>query len=154
MFLFHVQVKVHQIYRRSWPLFSEIKKRSRTRLPTSWFLKKIFCHYYLPNFIAWLPSRDILGNILLQYCNTVQSVTSLVLKLTFASNFLNTSHIHNAFVFFALSEFKYRNKDSFFKLLLLLPGDISLNPRPSQIIIIIMSGTFLKPEVFILSTLT
>ena len=50
-----------------------------------------------------------------------------------ACNLLHTSHIHNAFVFFALSKFKYRNKDSFFKLLLLLSGDISLNPDPSHI---------------------
>ena len=49
-----------------------------------------------------------------------------------ACNVLHTSHIHNAFVFFALSKFKYRNKGSFFKLLLLLLGDISLNPGPSH----------------------
>ena len=48
-----------------------------------------------------------------------------------ACNLLHTSHIHNAFVF-ALSKFKYRNKGSF-KLLLLLSGDISLNPGPSHI---------------------
>ena len=129
--------------------FFQKSKRSGTRLPTSWFLKKKFSHYYLPNFIAWLPSRDILGNIL-WYCNTVQSVTLKVLKLTFACNLLHTSHIHNAFVFFMLTKFKYRNKDSFFKLLLLLPGDISLNPWPSQVM---TSGTFLKLEDFILFTL-
>ena len=50
-----------------------------------------------------------------------------------ACNLLHTSHIHNAFVFFALSKFKYGKKDSFFKLLLLLSGDISLNPGPSHI---------------------
>ena len=50
-----------------------------------------------------------------------------------ACNLLRTSHIHNAFVFFALSKFKYGNKDSFFELLLLLLGDISLNPGPSHI---------------------
>ena len=50
-----------------------------------------------------------------------------------ACNLLHASHIHNSFVFFALSKFKYRNKDSFFKLLLLLSGDISLNPGPSHI---------------------
>ena len=33
---------------------------------------------------------------------------------------------------FALSIFKYRNKDSFFKFLLLLSDDISLNPGPSH----------------------
>ena len=50
-----------------------------------------------------------------------------------ACNFLHTPHIHNAFVFFALSKFKDRNKDFFFKFLLLLSGDISLNPGPSHI---------------------
>ena len=67
-----------------------------------------------------------------------------------------TCHIHNAFVFFALSKFKYRNKDSFFKLLLLLSGDISLNPGPSH-----MNQTsgnnewdVFKARGFILSTLT
>ena len=50
-----------------------------------------------------------------------------------ACNLLNTSHIHTGFVFFALSKFKYRNKYSFFKLLLLLSGDISFNPGPSHI---------------------
>ena len=49
------------------------------------------------------------------------------------ARFIHTSHVHNAFVLFALSNFKYRNKDSFFKLLLLLSGDISLNPGPSHI---------------------
>ena len=51
-----------------------------------------------------------------------------------ACNLLHISHIHNAFLFFALSKFKYRNKNSFFKLLLLLSGNISLNPGPSHFI--------------------
>ena len=61
-----------------------------------------------------------------------------------ACNLLHTSHIHYAFVFFALSKFKYRNKDSFFKFLLLLLGDISLDPGPSHInqIQVIMSRSF------------
>ena len=50
-----------------------------------------------------------------------------------ACHLLHISHIHNAFVFFALSKFKYRNEDSFFKFLLLLPDDISLNSGPSHI---------------------
>ena len=33
--------------------------------------------------------------------------------------------------FFVPSKFEYRNKDAFFKLLLLLSGDISLNLEPS-----------------------
>ena len=47
-------------------------------------------------------------------------------------NLLHTSYLHNAFTFFAQSKFKYINKDSFFKLLLLLAGYISLNPGPSH----------------------
>ena len=50
-----------------------------------------------------------------------------------ACNLLYISHLHNVFAFFALSKFKYRNKDFFFKLLLLLSGDISLNPGSSHI---------------------
>ena len=40
---------------------------------------------------------------------------SLTYECIDACDLLHTSHIHNAFVFFALSKFKYRNKDSFFK---------------------------------------
>ena len=77
-------------------------------------------------------------------------------ELIDACNLLHTSHIDNAFVFFALSKRKYRNKDSFFNLLLLLPGDISLNPGLLILIKlqIIMSGTLLKLGDFVLSTLT
>ena len=44
-----------------------------------------------------------------------------------ACNLLRISHLHNPFAFFALSKSKYRNKDLFFKLLLLLSGDLILN---------------------------
>ena len=49
-------------------------------------------------------------------------------------NLLHRSHVilHNAFMFFALSKFKYKNKDSFLKLLL-ISGVITLNPGPSHI---------------------
>ena len=43
------------------------------------------------------------------------------------------SYTHLIFIMlshFCIPKFKYRNKDSFFKLLLLLWGDISLNPGP------------------------
>ena len=45
---------------------------------------------------------------------------------------LQTSHLHNIFVFFALSNFKYRGKDSFFEFLLLLLHDFSLNSGPTD----------------------
>ena len=49
-----------------------------------------------------------------------------------ACNLLHKTYLHNAFAFFALSKFKDRNKDSFFKLILALlhSGNISLNPGP------------------------
>ena len=61
-----------------------------------------------------------------------------------ACDLLHTSHLHNIFAFRALSKFKHSNKSSFFKLLLLLSGDIGLNPGPSDIdvIIIIISNLF------------
>ena len=42
-----------------------------------------------------------------------------------ACNLLHKSHFHNNFGIFALSKFKYRNKDSFLKLLLLRSGDVN-----------------------------
>ena len=48
-------------------------------------------------------------------------------------NLLHTSHLHNAFACFALWKFKYINKDSLFKLLLLLSSGIGLNPAPNDI---------------------
>ena len=62
-----------------------------------------------------------------------QPARFLLMNPLMLCNLLHTSHIYNAFVFFVLSKFKYRNKDSFFKLLLLLSDDISLNPGPSHI---------------------
>ena len=47
-------------------------------------------------------------------------------------NLLHTSHLHNAFACFALWKFKYINKDSLFKLLLLLSSGIGLNPGPNH----------------------
>ena len=49
-----------------------------------------------------------------------------------ACNFFHISHL-NTFAFFALSKFNYRNKNSFFQLLLLLSGDICSNPGPPDI---------------------
>ena len=38
--------------------------------------------------------------------------------------------MHSEFVFFSISKLQYRNSNSYFSLLLLLSGDISLNPGP------------------------
>ena len=38
--------------------------------------------------------------------------------------------LHSDFAFFSISKLQYRNSNSYFNLLLLLSGDISLNPGP------------------------
>ena len=43
---------------------------------------------------------------------------------------VETSCLHSDFVFFSISKLQYRNSNSYFNLLLLLSGDISLNPGP------------------------
>ena len=43
---------------------------------------------------------------------------------------LYTSHLHSQSVFLSVSQLMYRNSNSYYRLLLLLSGDISLNPGP------------------------
>ena len=43
---------------------------------------------------------------------------------------LYTSHLHSQSVFLSVSQLMYRNSNSHYRLLLLLSGDISLNPGP------------------------
>ena len=43
---------------------------------------------------------------------------------------VETSCLHSDLVFFSISKLQYRNSNSYFNLLLLLSGDISLNPGP------------------------
>ena len=43
---------------------------------------------------------------------------------------VETSCLHSDLVFFSISKLQYRNFNSYFNLLLLLSGDISLNPGP------------------------
>ena len=43
---------------------------------------------------------------------------------------LYTSHLHSQSVFLSVSQLMYRNSNSYYQLLLLLSGDISLNPWP------------------------
>ena len=43
---------------------------------------------------------------------------------------VETSCFHSDLVFFSISKLQYRNSNSYFSLLLLLSGDISLNPGP------------------------
>ena len=43
---------------------------------------------------------------------------------------VETSYLHSEFVFFSISKLQYRNSNSYFSLLLLLSGDITLNPGP------------------------
>ena len=78
---------------------------------------------FLLNIIKWnlLTKNDILKSTSEIFTN--ESID--------ACNLLRTCHLHNTFVFFALLTFKCRSKGSFFNLLRLLSGDISLNPGPS-----------------------
>ena len=43
---------------------------------------------------------------------------------------VETPCLHSDVVFFSISKLQYRNSNSYFNLLLLLSGDISLNPGP------------------------
>ena len=43
---------------------------------------------------------------------------------------LHTSHLHSQSLFLSVSQLTYRNSNSYYRLLLLLSGDISLNPGP------------------------
>ena len=43
---------------------------------------------------------------------------------------VETSCLHSDLVFFSISKLQYKNSNSYFNLLLLLSGDISLNPGP------------------------
>ena len=43
---------------------------------------------------------------------------------------LYTSHLHSLSVFLSVSQLMYRNSNPYYRLLLLLSGDISLNPGP------------------------
>ena len=45
---------------------------------------------------------------------------------------VETSCLHSDLVFFSISKLQYRNSNSYFNLLLLLSGDISLHPGPSH----------------------
>ena len=47
-------------------------------------------------------------------------------------NDIETSCLHSDLVFFSISKLQYRNSNSYFSLLLLLSGDISLNPGPPR----------------------
>ena len=43
---------------------------------------------------------------------------------------IEISCLHSNLIFFSISKLQYRNSNSYFNLLLLLSGDISLNPSP------------------------
>ena len=48
-------------------------------------------------------------------------------------NFISKANLRNNLNFFTFSKLKYKNNQSFLKHILLLSGDVSLNPGPSQI---------------------
>ena len=52
-----------------------------------------------------------------------------IFTFIFTFESLYTSHLHSQSVFLSVSQLLYRNSNSYYRLLLLLSGDISLNPR-------------------------
>ena len=63
----------------------------------------------------------------LKSCFTFQFFTHDTIEIT---NEVNTSHSQGELSIFAISKFRFKNDNSFCPLLLLLSGDISLNPVP------------------------
>ena len=63
----------------------------------------------------------------LKSCFTCQFCTHDTIEIT---NEVNTSHSQSELSIFAISKFRFKNDNSFCPLLLLLSGDISLNPGP------------------------
>ena len=63
----------------------------------------------------------------LKSCSSCQFFTHDTIKIT---NEVNTSYFQRELRFFAISKFRLKSDNSFYPLLLLLSGDISLNPGP------------------------
>ena len=63
----------------------------------------------------------------LKSCFTFQFFTHDTIEIT---NEVNTSHSQSELSIFAISKFRFKNDNSFCPLLLLLSGDINLNPGP------------------------
>ena len=63
----------------------------------------------------------------LKSCLTCQFFTHDTIEIT---NEVKTSYFQSELSFFAISKFRSKNDNSFYPLLLLLSGDISLNPGP------------------------
>ena len=63
----------------------------------------------------------------LKSCFTCQLFTHDTIEI---ANEVNTSHFQSEMSIFAISKFRFKSDNSFYRLLLLLSGDISLNPGP------------------------
>ena len=79
--------------------------------------------------------------LFLEYKNSLDFVNNMrkgTRSEFFASEFMNICDDFQLLVtqmnstFYSVSKFKYRNLNSYFHLLILLSGDISLNPEPSH----------------------
>ena len=66
----------------------------------------------------------------LKSCFTCQFFTHDTIEIT---NEVNTSHFQSELSIFTISKFRFKNDNSFCVLLLLLSGDISLNPGNPQL---------------------
>ena len=99
--------------------------RSKHKKVKAFFAFNIFLLsilFYSPKHPDFLTKNDILKST--WEILTYESIDEC--------NLLHTSHLHNTFACSPLSKCKYRKKDSFFKLLLLLFGNITLSPWPSD----------------------
>ena len=74
-----------------------------------------------------IPYRFSKPHNRLKSCFTCQFFNHDTIEIT---NEVNTSHFQSELSIFAISKFKFKNNNSFCRLLLLLLSDISLNPGP------------------------
>ena len=85
-------------------------------------------------FVVWILYRFSKPQNRLESCFTYHFFTLNTVEIT---NEVNTSYFQSELSFFAISKFRFKNDNSFYPLLLLLLGNINLNP-----------GHVSKPQLF------
>ena len=77
------------------------------------------------NFMKYFNHSEVYDGI--KICSQLQFFTY---ESIITCDNIETSCLHSDLVFFLISKLQYKNSNSYFNLLLLLSGDISLNPGP------------------------
>ena len=77
------------------------------------------------NVMKYFNHSDVYGGI-----KTCSQLHFFTYESTNTCDIVKTSCLHSDLVFFSISKLQYRNSNSYFNILLLLSGDISLNPGP------------------------